>query len=100
MTRGTVSKKTFDLSSFVVWMVATRRIDTAERAWAMLMEAHAQAMSYGRSKTAASEYLDRLMRTARAWGVANVPMFLDIEINQRRMTKEQALLRCGWRKDT
>lgn len=85
--------------SFVEWMVTTHRLPNRQLAWTVLQDAHRQAMSYGRSKTQATEYLDRLLRTARKWGLRDVRLFLDIEINHRRMRIEEARQLCGWRQE-
>lgn len=62
----------------------------------MLMTAH--EILYARNVTAreATEQLDVLLRTARSWEIRNVALFLELEINHRRMSKRQARERCGW----
>lgn len=77
-------------------MDATRRLGK-EQGWRVVMAAHEILHTRNMTAREATEQLDRLLRTARSWEILNVALFLEIEINQRRMTQREARRRCGWR---
>lgn len=77
-------------------MAQTRRHD-AEQGWAILDAAHRALETQNMTSHEAIERLDVLLRTARSWGLRNVALFLDLEINHRRLTMKTARRLCGWR---